>query len=426
MDKQKIFPIQQDPACLLKWAWSTVFLNIGKSNSCHRVKSENIPLDDFDSFHNLPGKILERESMLQGEWPENSCQYCRKIEESGGSSDRNLQLEKLADPNLVPPELRKDPTSTSVTPTMLEVYFHNICNMKCMYCRPDQSSQWQQELKKFGPMKTLTMPNIPISEKDVYEKRLSALWAWMERNSDVLRRYHILGGEPFLMDETEASLDFWESHPNPDLIFSMFSNLNIDVERFERLFEKMQRLVDNGCVWKFQITASLDCWFPEVEYVRFGLDGELFRRNFEKLVEMPWISLSVNSAVTSLTIKAMPDFLEYLDKCDRRRAAIGADPIDRSYNLVSDPRHKDRAILIGGNTYDKDFDKIIEILEKSLIHRPEEIEHIKSLKHMISSYPLNHNGISNLKEHLDELDSRRNTNWRLVFPWLDQLPTSSA
>jgi sulfatase maturation enzyme AslB (radical SAM superfamily) len=334
MKSTTIFPIKQDPACLLKWGFSTVFLNTGQSSSCHRCVPSDIPLDDFNSFHNLPDKVQARKTMLEGQWPSAGCQYCQKTEEADGVSDRLLQLGKLQDPNLVAPELWQDATATEVTPTMLEIYFKNTCNMKCMYCRPDQSSQWEQELRKFGPMKTRSFKVAPVTSKSDYEKRKKDLWQWLEKNYQTLRRFHVLGGEPLLMEETEECLDFWMTHPNPDLVFSMFTNGNVDIDRFEKLLQKMQHLVENNQVWKFQITVSIDCWGAPAEYVRFGLDWNLFKRNFERLVEIPWLDLSVNSAVTALTIKYMPDLIRYLNLNDQKRMSIGSREIDRSFNLA--------------------------------------------------------------------------------------------
>jgi hypothetical protein len=39
-----------------------------------------------------------------------------------------------------------------------------------------------------------------------------------------------------------------------------------------------------------QITASSDCWDSEQEYVRYGLDLAQWQRNFELLLNQPWIS----------------------------------------------------------------------------------------------------------------------------------------
>lgn len=425
MRSNKLFPIHIDPACLLKWGFSTIYLNTGQSNSCHRCKPYDIPLDNFNSFHNLPDKIHAREIMLQGQWPKAGCQYCEKLEDTGGISDRLLQLEKVQDPALVAPELWNDNQATTVTPTMLEIYFNNTCNMRCMYCRPDQSSQWEQELKKYGPMKTRSFNIHPVTSKKDYHKRLKDFWTWMETNSHWLRRFHILGGEPFLLEETDQCLDFWLQHPNPDLVFAMFTNGNIDLLRFENMINKMQALVDTNSVWKFQITVSIDCWAPQAQYVRYGLDWDLFLKNFQRLVELPWLDLSVNSAVTALTIKSMPGLLTYLDQCDQTRIAQGSDPIARSFNLsglsASSVAH-DHPVNIGGEVFELDFQNIINVLSQSTISRPLEIAHIETMKKQVSNSIYNAAAVAGLRQYLDELDQRRGTDWRSIFPWLESLP----
>ena len=82
--------------------------------------------------------------MLSGEWPGAGCEYCKNIEETGGESDRKFQLAQLNDTNLIPAELHVDNGAVSVTPTILEVWFRNTCNMACIYCGPHFSSRWEQ------------------------------------------------------------------------------------------------------------------------------------------------------------------------------------------------------------------------------------------------------------------------------------------
>jgi hypothetical protein len=49
----------------------------------------------MQDFHNHPGKIGDREKMLNGEWPGNGCEYCKKIEDVGGVSERTGYINDL-------------------------------------------------------------------------------------------------------------------------------------------------------------------------------------------------------------------------------------------------------------------------------------------------------------------------------------------
>ena len=73
----KYFPIKTETACQLKWNWSTIRLYNGATSSCHRVDSDLITVDTFDSFHNTPKKLSDRQLMLDGKWPTGGCEYCQ-------------------------------------------------------------------------------------------------------------------------------------------------------------------------------------------------------------------------------------------------------------------------------------------------------------------------------------------------------------
>jgi hypothetical protein len=424
---KKIFPIKNDPACLLKWAWSTVFFNSGTSASCHRTKKYAIDPDHFDQFHNLPEKIQAREKMLQGEWPGAGCEYCRNVEDASGVSDRMYQLMlQKENPNLVPNELWTDPFSTSVVPTLLEVYFKNTCNMKCIYCGPHFSSLWQEENVKFGstfaesydPYDVRAAQNNPH-----YDRMVEDFWKFLARDENFkkLQRYHILGGEPFLMKELDDSIDFWDAHPNPDLVFSVITNLNIPSERFEKYIKKFEKLVLTNKIWKLQLTASLDGWGQEIEYVRYGLNINQWRKNFELLINKPWVSLSINSAVSALSIKTMPALMELINQWNSQQTLIAgrwrSEPILFSFNTTN--AHDD-PYKFGPNVFDKDFDKILSLMptdtEKQRLARVA----MEGIATTMKNSTINLKKIQDFKNYLDQLDHRRNTNWRVLFPWLDQ------
>ena len=142
--QQKIFPIKTATACQLKWSHSTVFLPSLKTASCHRVEQNYFDINTFD-FHNTKEKLQARTEMLAGRWPGHGCEHCKNIEDSGGVSDRIVHLDF---PGFrAPPELDHDLQAVNVTPRVLEIYFSNTCNLKCVYCVPQFSSQINQENK---------------------------------------------------------------------------------------------------------------------------------------------------------------------------------------------------------------------------------------------------------------------------------------
>ena len=424
MSKQQIFPIKVAPACLLKWSWSSVFLNTGTSASCHRTHQYTIDPDNFEEFHNLPEKIIARELMLAGKWPGAGCEYCKHVEDVGGISDRILQLTSQMDPCQHPPELDIDATATKVTPTILEVYFKNTCNMACTYCNADLSSRWEDEDRKF--LGHNQNKEIKLAKIDQYNQMVSGLWNYLEKNDTykILRRYHILGGEPFLLTELDDSIAFWDSHPNINLTFSIITNLNIPTERFQKYIDKFERLVLDNKIWKLQITASLDAWGPQQEYVRYGLDLSLWQRNFELLVTKPWVTLSINSTMSSLTIKNMPELIKKINHWNSLRGTeertldnVFNGPIQHSFQTVIG--NIDDPYIFGNGVFNIAMDEILSLMPTDNIMQKSAKEHMQSIADALVKSNRKSEQIEKFKSYLDSLDQRRNTNWRTLFAWLD-------
>ena len=70
--------------------------------------------------------------------------------------------------------------------------------------------------------------------------------------------------------------------------------------------------------------------------------------------------------------------------------------------------------------WEKDFEIILNSLKRDSVHQLETVPRMIGLQKQLQQVT-NHNYTEILKLHtyLDELDRRRNTNWRNLFPYLD-------
>jgi len=406
---KKYFPIKTDTACQLKWNWSTLYLYTGVTASCHRTGGGKITPETFDTFHNTEKKQQERQRMLEGLWPEHSCSYCREIEESGGSSDR---LRHLNIPNQSPVELESDPTAVVVQPTILEVFFNNQCNLACVYCFPQNSSRMNQEYKKYGTFEKngVTLKSIDIDVN--YEKMLEQFWAWMHKHSSGLVRFHIAGGEGFFQPEFETCLDYFESTNHPNLELSVITNLMIAPEKLEKIIQRFKNLVKVHKLKRIELHCSIDCVGAEQEYARYGISVDKWILNFERLLKEPWLILTIESTITLLTIKTMPELIEKL-KIWRLQHKVG----HYFGALFPGPSYLVPNIL-GNAVFKKDFDNILSAM-------PEETDDDLKAKTYMRGIALNYkqsqsNSVEmlKLKTFLDENDRRRSSNWTKTFPWL--------
>jgi len=413
-----IFPIKSKTACILKWAWSTVYLSQGTSSSCHRTDQQPIPLDNFASFHNLPNKLQAREIMRNGEWPSGGCQYCESIEAANGTSDRQYQLYLKEDLGRTPPELFADPTVNEVTPTILEIYFNNVCNMSCLYCGSHFSTKWEEENKKFGLFNKHGVTfgyNSPPNPN--YEKQLADFWHYLHENHRYrhIRYYQILGGEPFFQKEFDTSLDFWENHPNPELTFNIITNLKVPPKKFRAYIDRFGAMVKSGALKQLQITGSLDAWGPQEEYVRWGLDLEEWQDNWEYLLDKDWVVMSVNATISSLTIKTLPELIERIIYWNTRRTVYT--PIHFSFMTVMNPNPLIPDIF-GPDVFEEDFKCILQLMPEVTADDTAAKEHMRGIMKQITTAPRDDTKIKGLKSYLTEIDRRRGTDWTVLFPWL--------
>jgi organic radical activating enzyme len=407
------FPIKTKTACQSKWTWSTIWLNLLSSSSCHRVRDTKFELKDFDNFHNLPKKLEDRRLMLNGEWPQGGCESCQVVEDAGGWSDRQHNLDIRG---LTPPELLIDPTAVVVSPKIVEIFAQNVCNLACVYCNGNLSSKIEQEGIKFGnfDQNGVRIPVVTIptaATKEYFDKFID----WLDRNVQTLVRLHLLGGETFIQhDLMNSVLDVIERRPNPGLELCVFSNLNVPDKYWNLYINRIRDLQQAGNIRVFDLTASIDCWGPEQVYVRSGLNLEKFEQRFSWASEQDdWLRLNANQTITSMTIKSMPDLITMINKYNKHKH------IGHYFQFLtgSEYQHPD---AFSYEFWANDFDRIFKAMPTDTNNQREAIPRMTGMQRQLQQNKQHdYKKISQLHTYLDELDRRRSTNWRSIFPYLD-------
>jgi len=418
-NEKRYFPIKTDTACLAKWGFSKIVLQTGETSSCHRVIHHTFDIDTFN-FHNTTEKLQQREIMLQGKWPdgnpdtdiETTCaRYCGKFEANGGRSDRQF-FNSL--PNMYPEELDYDSTLTKIDPTILEVYIDNTCNLKCVYCLPELSSRIHTEMIKFGRFEKngLTLES-KFKHPDNFSLIQEKFWEWMYQNVHKLKRLNLLGGEPFYQDQFDQYLELFEKVPCPNLELEIVSNLMISPAKLKQYMDRIKQLISKKKLGRLDMHCSIDCWGPQQEFVRFGLNLEQWEENFKYLISERWIKLNINNTTSVLTIKTLPDLLDKLKDWTKDRK------IEHYFAELFYPTYMAPDIL-GPNEFIEDFDRILNIMETDTWRGSQTRDHFQGLVNNVKNSRLNEKEVLKLLTYLDELDRRRGTDWKQLFPWLEE------
>jgi organic radical activating enzyme len=380
-------------------------LNTGETGSCHRASGSYI--NDLNNFHNTETKILARQQMLAGEWPGGGCEYCKNIESAGGTSDRQFQNQI---PEIYPLELDSDPTATVVDPVILEVFFSNTCNLRCVYCSAECSSGIQQEDKRFGGS-IIAEQNFEYQDNR-YKELVPQFWQWMTANGHKLKRLQVLGGEPFLQDDVDQLIAYFEKTPCPDLEFNLVTNLMIPSRLLQNKLQQLASLLERQHLKRVDLQCSVDRWGPAQEYVRYGFDRTVFENNLRMVQDFGVFRTGLLTTVNALSINEMPQlatkFLEwnqhsviywYMHLVLPEGTSI-FDPMNFEYQMFS-----------------SSLDQVAELIPQDTWDNRQTLQIFDGIRNkLMKGCQPNSTKQDQLCAYLDQNDIRRRLDWKKTFP----------
>lgn len=328
--------------CLAKWHHVTMYLQSGETHSCYHPQPHRIPLseiiDNPSALHNTSEKKEERKLMLDGGKP-NGCQYCWNIEAMGPDyiSDRHIRNASIFTEERYE-QTTKGLWNQNINPEYIEINFGNECNFKCGYCHPKYSTSFYKEIEKYGPVTTVKNHRCDIDWMKLYQREddnpyVDAFWKWWPELRKTLTIMRITGGEPTLHKSTWQLLDSIEADPMPWLELNINSNLGTKPLLIERLSHKVKNLTDTGKIKSFKLFTSMDTWGKRAEYIRTGLDLELWEQNFHTYLK------NTDSPITfmiTFNIFSVTTFKSFLEKFIEWRKIYGW------YDDPTNPQHRVR------------------------------------------------------------------------------------
>lgn len=311
--------------CLAKFTQVTMHLGTGLVHSCHHPKAHVIPLEELANnpaaLFNTSQLKAARKQMLSGEKP-SECDYCWRVEDRNSPSDRyfkSLENWALSTHDMV----LENGHEIDYYPTYLEVDFSNVCNFNCIYCGPEFSSIWVEDLKRNGPVKVLEhtskvqwiqgwqdLDSITYKNRE-HNPYVEAFWKWFPEAYKKLKFYRITGGEPLLSKETFRSIDWLIENPNPELDFSINSNMGVPDKLWYSFLDKIKVLVNGKYVKKFTLFTSVDAWGEKAEYLRPGLDFELFKKRYEEVLQIGGVKCVIMCTFNLLSVTSIQKLLEW-------------------------------------------------------------------------------------------------------------------
>lgn len=367
---KEIIPIVNEISptfCLAKWHHTTIYLQIGMTHSCYHPAPHHVPLEEVVSnpsaLHNTIQKKKERAQMLVGEKPAG-CAYCWNVESLSEThiSDRMIRNASIHTPERLK-EITDNPWDFNINPEYIEISFSNECNFKCGYCHPKYSSSYYSEIKKFGPYTSVVNHQNNINWFKLYEEDgnpwIDAWWQWWPEMSPSLNILRITGGEPLMHKSTWKLLNILKEDPKPNLELNLNSNLGVTSRFVDKLAENVTELASNNKIKHFKLFSSMDAWGKRAEFIRTGLDTELWERNLETYITKTQFPVSIMCTFNILSVTSFTDFLE---KVLEWRKKFGGDLVNFDTPYLKEPLQYDMQIL-PKEEFLPYFDKILNFIK---------------------------------------------------------------
>lgn len=348
--------------CLAKWHHVTMYLQSGETHSCYHPRPHKIPLaelkDNPSALHNTSYKKLERKQMLEGGKPEG-CQYCWNIEAMGSDylSDRHIRNSSIFTEERFEQTV-KGPWDQNINPEYIEINFGNECNFKCGYCHPKYSTRFYKEIEDFGPVTSVKNHRCDIDWMRLYQREeenpyVDAFWEWWPEMRKTLNILRVTGGEPTLHKSTWQLLESIDSDPMPWLELNVNSNLGTKNVLIERLANKVKKLTSENKIQSFKLFTSMDTWGPRAEYIRTGLNLEVWEENFHTYLTR------TDSPITfmmTFNIFSVTTFKSLLEKILEWRNIYGwyDDPVNPQHRVRFDTPYLREPIQYDMNILPKD------------------------------------------------------------------------
>jgi hypothetical protein len=141
---------------------------------------------------------------------------------------------------------------------------------------------------------------------------VEAFWKWWPDLKKDLRVLRLTGGEALINPNTMKLFKEIESGDDTQhLELNINSNMGVSNNRVQRLSDSVKNLLENKKIKDFKMYTSLEAWGPQAEYMRRGLNQDLWLKNVETFLEtVPDVSISIMCTYNILCVASFRPFLE--------------------------------------------------------------------------------------------------------------------
>ena len=432
--RREILDTKSASFCAAKWYNATIWLGSGQTTSCHHppahaIDAEAIKLNP-SAIHNTPQKKQDRAQMQRSQRPVG-CEYCWKIEDMG----RDVVSDRVYKSKIYPikslDQAFNTPADEDVNLRTLEIAFDRTCQFACSYCNPAFSSTWVKDIRKNGAYANLVSDGrnhfththdssqlYRFGESNPY---VEAFFKWWETDLHrTLQELRITGGEPTMSGELWKLIDWFKINKGKSQT-RLAINSNLGMDRL-KLLEFVEKTRD---IPHLEIYTSNEAFEAQAEYIRDGLDYDLWMHNVQELLEHDHIrAVHVMCTINALCLDSLPTFL---DQLIRLKKVYGRDRVNFTLNILRFPSFQSALVL--PESIKQDYAQRLtawldQHRDQDYMHE-HEIRHTERLINYLDVVKTPHSEtfdraklLNDFRQFYTQYDQRRNKNFAETFPSL--------
>lgn len=362
--------------------WTSIYVNPdGRVDNCC-VSTNNLGLLGDSSIGEIVTNQLSldiRKKFSIDEYP-GGCSTCDQ------SSDKmTLRSQFVKWFESAPKDIYNSPNNFELR--YADLRWKNTCNFACVYCYPDLSSAWAQELGRY----------VKIEKDDNH-----AMLEYILKNLKTLNYLYLAGGEPFLLKENEIVLEELLK-VNPDCEIRVNTNLS----RLDSKTWQLARQFKN-----LHIIVSVEDTEERFDYIRYGGNWKQFDENIKEIRKFT-NQVTFNMVYTALNTHSIFNCVDYLEDLRFNHEVFNF----LYYNLGNGGSLEPR--LLHANVLSESI-KLLESRINSGKYFGHFLSSLNTVKNILQE-PYKHNvHHTTLFQFLENIDKRRNLNSRTLFPEIYQ------
>ena len=274
----------------------------------------------------------------------------------------------------------------------LDLRYSNLCNFSCRTCEPLFSSSIAREQELHPKLNNYYKKNPEFIHSNILED--------IKPHVPSLKKLNLTGGEPLLVKENIAILEYLLERGRQDIQILVTTNASVVNPKILKLLKRF-----NDVHW----TVSIDGVGKVAEYIRNGTIWDTVNKNFEQILLLRQ-SVLVNVTVSAYSVLDLSNLCRWFKSHKDQRPG---QPMEIMFQVVQYPIHL-QPLSLPESLIDrakKNLDESIDII-KTIENNPKEfLNTLQNLRIRIQSTLLSRKFI----EFTKVLDQTRNQQFNYTF-----------